>query len=135
MDYLLESSKDFLVYLEDWLNSRKKASFKKIVPDPARAVVLSVDMIKGFCRTGSLASPRSAGVIGPVVRLFQHVWDGGVRDFILIQDAHPPDSLEFSSYPPHCIAGSEESETIEEIRRLPFYPQMATIPKNSFLLI
>ncbi|HLB63520.1 MAG TPA: isochorismatase family protein, partial [Anaerolineales bacterium] len=78
-----------------------------------------------------LASPRVRALIGPVVDLFQRAWDAGVRHFLLPQDTHEPDAVEFGAYPPHCVRGTSERETVPEIKALPFYDRMLTLEKNS----
>jgi nicotinamidase-related amidase len=50
---------------------------------------------------------------------------------VLTQDTHDPNTPEFGAYPPHCIAGTPESQTVAEIAALPFAEQIAVFPKNS----
>ena len=54
-----------------------------------------------------------------------------MRDFILTQDAHPPDSPEFDAYGQHAMAGSPEAETIPEFKALPFADLFQIIPKTT----
>ena len=89
------------------------------------------DLVVGFCYQGPLSSLRVAGIVPSVVRLLQRAYDLGVRHFLLSQDAHDPDAVEFSAYPPHVMAGTAESETIEELKTLPFSDLFTIIPKNS----
>jgi nicotinamidase-related amidase len=65
------------------------------------------------------------------VRLFQRAHDLGVRHFLLLQDTHDPDAVEFFAYPPHAVAGTSESETIDELANLAFSNRFTIIPKNS----
>jgi nicotinamidase-related amidase len=58
-------------------------------------------------------------------------WALGLRQIVLLQDTHGPDAVEFAQWPPHCVEGTAECETIPEIKALPFYDQMLTIPKDS----
>ena len=53
------------------------------------------------------------------------------RHIILSQDTHEPDAEEFGSWPPHCVRGTEETETVDEIQQLPFYEHMLVLEKNS----
>jgi nicotinamidase-related amidase len=98
---------------------------------PVKIAVISVDVINGFCYEGPLASPRVASIVEPIVSLFQKSHQAGVRNFILIQDTHPEDAVEFGSYPPHCVRGTSESETVKEFKELPFFDLFQVMPKNS----
>jgi nicotinamidase-related amidase len=59
------------------------------------------------------------------------VWNVGVNRILLIQDAHEPDAVEFQAFTPHCIRGTVEAETVDEIKSLPFYNRMVLLEKNS----
>ena len=121
----------FLDWLARWEKRLPDSSLREILADPARMALVSEDMVKGFCNQGALASPRAGSIVPAVVRLFQRAHDLGVRHFLLFQDTHDPDAVEFSAYPPHCVAGTAESETIDEIESLPFSNLFVTMPKNS----
>jgi nicotinamidase-related amidase len=88
-------------------------------------------MVNGFCKEGPLAGERVGALATPVATLFQRAYDLGVRAMVLTQDTHDPNTPEFAAYPPHCVAGTAESETIDELKNLPFYDEMAIIQKNS----
>jgi nicotinamidase-related amidase len=124
-------SKPFLDWLAQWQANLPELNLDEVMPDPARAAVVSVDLTNGFCCKGPLASPRAASIIPAVVRLFQRARDLGVRHFLLLQDTHDADAIEFSAYPPHAVAGTAESETIDELKALPFSHLFVVMPKNS----
>jgi nicotinamidase-related amidase len=128
---LAEQAAPFLAYLEDWMASQTALPIANAIPDPARAVILSVDVINGFCYEGPLASPRVAGIVGPITRLFERAWQHGVRHYVLSQEMHAPDALEFAQFPAHCVRGTHEAETVDSFKRLPFFAQMTVIGKNS----
>ncbi|MDZ4159862.1 MAG: isochorismatase family cysteine hydrolase, partial [Anaerolineaceae bacterium] len=128
---LLEGSKAFIEYLEEWMAALPVLPLEEASPQPHNAVIVSVDVIKGFCSTGVLASPRVGRIVDPIVRLFTRSWKRGIRHFLLIQDTHEPDAVEFSAFPPHCVRGSKEAETVEEFRSLPFFNNMVVMEKNS----
>jgi nicotinamidase-related amidase len=98
---------------------------------PETVAVISVDVINGFCYEGPLASPRVAGIVPPIAALFQKAHRAGVRNFILTQDTHPEDAMEFENYPPHCIRGTVQSDTVPEFKTLPFFNLFQVMPKNS----
>lgn len=129
---LSESSAPFLQYLEQWYAALPAVELATVVGDaPERVALLSIDMINGFCKEGPLSGPRVGALIPPVVATFERAYALGVRSFVLTQDTHDPNTPEFGSYPPHCIAGTPESQTVSELVALPFAEEIATIEKNS----
>ncbi len=128
---LTARSQPFLDDLEEWLKNLKSISFKEAAPQPEQAAVISVDIIKGFCTVGPLSGPRVAGIVEAIAGLFQRAWAHGIRHILLSQDTHEPDAVEFGAWPPHCVRGTEEAETVDEFKRLPFFDQMIVFEKNS----
>ncbi len=92
-----------------------------------RTALIMVDMIIGFAKKGALSSPRVDLLVPGVVRVLQQAKRLGIPA-IAFADAHPEDSVEFLAYPPHCIAGTEESEVVPELQEIGGY---TLIPKNS----
>jgi nicotinamidase-related amidase len=86
-------------------------------------------MLRGFLEEGyPLYCGESARRIIPhVVRLLERESAKGSRLFFIC-DNHDPDDLEFKTFPPHCIAGTEESEVIPELAG--FSGEM--VPKNRY---
>lgn len=128
---LSQNSATFLAYLEDWLAALPVLAITRAVPHPAQAAIASVDVTVGFCYSGALSSPRVARIVPPLVDLFQTAHACGLREFLLIQDSHDPQAVEFGSFPPHCVRGSGEAEPVDEIKSLPFFGQMTILEKNS----
>lgn len=121
----------FLNYIDEWLASLPTMALDDAFHPAANTAIACVDVINGFCHRGPLASPRLAAIIPPIVRLFQSAWAAGVRHILLAQDTHHPEAVEFAQYPPHCVRGSAESESVPEFRALPFYDRMVVFEKNS----
>jgi nicotinamidase-related amidase len=69
--------------------------------------------------------------VPPIVHLFERAYALGVRHFILPQDTHSPDAVEFGSFPPHCVRGTDEPVTVPELRALPFSDRYLIIEKDS----
>jgi nicotinamidase-related amidase len=129
---LADLSLPFLRYLEDWFVSLEPLPLADLVADqPERVACISVDVINGFCKEGALASERVDRIAQPAADLLQRAHNLGVRNIVLTQDTHDPDTPEFQAYPPHCVRGTAESDTVPEIKQLPFYDSMTIIPKNS----
>jgi nicotinamidase-related amidase len=127
----MNGKKTFLDWLVQWEAELPSLDLKTALSDPARVALVSQDLLKGFCDQGPLSSPRAAGIVPAVTQLFQRAHDLGIRHFLLLQDTHDPDAVEFSAYPPHAVAGTAESETIDELNNLPFSDLFTIIPKNS----
>ncbi len=129
---LVDHVRPFLHYLEDWYEHLPEASLAEVVGDsPQQVALFSIDMINGFCKAGPLASERVGALGEPVVDILQRAHALGVQTLLLAQDSHDPNAPEFAAYPPHCITGTPESETIAEIAALPFAADMQVVPKNS----
>jgi nicotinamidase-related amidase len=132
MPGFVESATPFLRYLEDWHANIKEASLDELIGGrPERVAVMCVDVIVGFCKEGALASPRVNTIVEPIARLFTALHERGVQHFVLPQDTHAPDAVEFMSYPPHCIRGTYEAETVPELKALPFSDKLTIIEKNA----
>lgn len=131
MSNLKTESNEFASYLENWLAQLPTAKIHSVAPQPEKTAVISVDIINGFCYTGALSSPRVADIVTPICNLFTALHDAGLKHFILTQDTHEPDAVEFADFPPHCIRGTAESETVDAFKALPFFSEFVTFPKNS----
>jgi len=86
-------------------------------------LVLIVDMINGFCKTGALASPRCDAVTPKVKALLEKLPNATLA---FIRDEHKLDAIEFKSFPPHCH-NKEESSLVKELKGF----NGIDIPKNS----
>ena len=129
---MLEHSQPFLAYLTVWKEGLPALPLPELIAgQPQRVALLCVDLINGFCYEGPLASPRVAALVTPIVRLFERAYQHGVRHFLLPQDTHAPEAIEFGAFPAHCVQGSRQSQTVPELQALPFASLFTVIPKNS----
>lgn len=109
-------------------------SLSDLVPDEEtrkRTAVFCADMVNGFCKEGALASARIDAISKPVAELFGRMHSAGVETFVLVQERHHPQAKEFESFPPHCVAGTDEARTICELLALPFAENFIVFYKNS----
>ena len=129
----VEQTRGFLSALVEWERHLPGMVWRdlQVEAQQGRVALLSVDMLNGFCYEGVLSSPRVQGIIPAVVAAFEGAYNIGVRDFVLAQDCHAPDSVEFADFPPHCQVGTSEAETIPELARLPFAHLYTVVAKNS----
>lgn len=131
---LRQRSAPYLDHVERWLRELPELSLDTIIAtagSSGQIAIVSVDLIVGFCHSGPLSSPRVAGILPAVQALFRHAHAAGVSNIVLAQDTHRPDAEEFGSYPPHCVAGTAESQTVPELASLPFANAFAVVEKNS----
>lgn len=118
----------------DWLENQFLPGLPRFQwPQPGRTAVLVVDLVRGFCHLGPLASPRIEGLIGPTAAFLQEAHAKGVRHFCFCCDEHPPDSPEFEAYPPHCLAGTEESDLHPTLAALKLGPRFGKGSLNGML--
>jgi nicotinamidase-related amidase len=132
MKNFAEASAPFLNHVQGWYNDLQPAFLDELIGDaPDKVAIFCVDVIVGFCQEGPLSSPRVNAIVAPIAGLFQAAYDRGVRNFVLPQDTHHEQAVEFGQYAPHCIAGTRESETVPELLALPFASEYTILPKNS----
>ena len=122
---------EFLAYMEEWYVSLRPFSLKAELEQPKQAAVFAADLVVGFCSQGPLASPRIEGIVPATVEIFKRANDLGVQHFVLFQDTHNPEAEEFHAFPPHCISGSSEAETVPALKELPFSDKFTVVEKNS----
>lgn len=127
----VEKTRPFTEWMLEWYNNLPQLALNDLAENPDEVAIVSVDVIKGFCTVGPLASERVNKIVEPIVKLFSAAWDKGIRDIVLLQDTHDPDAVEFGAYAPHCIRGTEESEAVDEYKALPFFDELTILPKNS----
>ena len=96
------------------------------LPAGETALVI-IDMINGFARTGALQSKRVEALIPAVAKLSEACGRKGMIK-IAFADNHTDASPEFGAYPVHCIAGTVESDLVDELKAIGGY---FLIPKNS----
>ncbi len=131
---LRETTGAFLDYLDDWMERLLPLPLEQLIAEangPQHVGVFCVDVINGFCHEGPLQSLRVNRIIAPIVQLFTDAYEAGVENFVLTQDTHDLNAAEFASYPPHCIRGTSEAETVPELAELPFAARFQILPKNS----
>jgi nicotinamidase-related amidase len=132
-DTLLAQSAEFLSYLAEWWQGLPVVQWSDLLAgaDVTQVALFSVDMVNGFCHEGALASPRVAALIAPIRDLLMQAHARGVRHFVLPQDTHRHDAVEFQDFPEHCVVGTSQSQTVPELASLPFADLFTIIPKNS----
>ena len=82
--------------------------------------VLVIDMLRGFMEEGYplYGGEKARQIIPNIQRLLEKEISKGSKIFFIC-DNHDADDLEFKMFPPHCIAGTKESEVISELAKFP----------------
>jgi len=117
----------FLDFLDKWVSELPILR----LPEPERSALLAVDLVAGFCDAGPLAGPRARALAAPAAAWMRAAWQRGLTTQLLLQDTHSPDALEFFAWPPHCVRGTAEAESVAELKALPFYDRLLLIEKNT----
>lgn len=93
-----------------------------------KKLLIIVDMINGFITQGNLHDKGISEIIPAcLAQVKSFIADG--QEIIAFCDQHEIDSLEFQTFPVHCLAGTEESELVEQFNE--YREHFRIIPKNS----
>lgn len=92
-------------------------------------LLIVVDMVNGFVKSGALADPYIRHIIKPIQELIEEFKKDENKDVVFIRDAHKPGCAEFQKFPEHCIDGTWESEIIDELK--PYSIDSRVYKKNS----
>ncbi|KHK01421.1 cysteine hydrolase family protein [Desulfovibrio sp. TomC] len=78
-----------------------------------------VDMLNDFIKpSGKLYFAKGQGVVDPIVRL-RAAFRAAGWPVLYVNDAHPEDSEEFASWPPHCVMGTWGARIVDELQAGP----------------
>lgn len=83
--------------------------------DKSKAILIIIDMVKGFTDFGDLSSFHIKS-IAYKIRNFSN----GFSSIIGINDLHSGIDVEFSNFPHHCLEGSNEVEICSELSDIKF---------------
>lgn len=108
------------------LNFIKLNNIEKFYIDD-KSVLFIVDMNNGFAKKGPLSSERVEKLIPNIVSSIK-IFNELNNPIIAFTDSHKKESLEFKSYPIHCLEGSYESELVDEIKK---FTEIIVIEKSS----
>ena len=86
---------------------------KKEVYENIRKALYMIDMNNGFVNFGNMANPKYNELVNEQLKLINKFRnDNQLVHFVL--EGHTTDSIEFDSYPSHCVLGTKEAELIPE---------------------
>lgn len=93
-----------------------------------RELLIVVDMVNGFIRTGALADPSVGRIIPRQVEMIED-FIRRKQGILFINDTHSENSIEFKTFLPHCIKGTGEEELVCELK--PYEGYGIKVEKNS----
>ncbi len=79
-------------------------------------LLVIMDMNNGFAKKGALYSPRTEALIQPIADFCREKAESEDWTLLALSDSHAATDIELKSFPPHCMAGTTESEVIAEIK-------------------
>jgi nicotinate phosphoribosyltransferase len=93
------------------------------------AAIIVADPVRGFLEEGHplYCGPGARRIIPAIQRLLEEQVPRGARVFFIC-DSHRPDDPEFTMFPPHCVAGTRETEIVPELAGYPH----EVIPKTHY---
>ena len=98
-----------------------------------RELIITIDMINGFVKEGSLAAPSIMRIVPNQIKILDDALTKYDTGIIFIRDSHKKNATEFKTYGIHCIEGTDETQVIDELKK---YENVAfTYFKNSTNLI
>ena len=127
---LLKSSQSFLTQMVEILNTAPSLSLQTLAAN--QSAIIIVDMINGFVKEGPMSSPRIQTLIPTIGDLMTLSKEQGLL-MLAFADSHETSSIEFSTYPPHCLVGTSESDIIDELKEIGGYELILKKSTNGFL--
>ena len=94
-----------------------------------KELLITIDMVNGFVKEGSLAAPTIMRVVPTQYKILSDAEKTKDTEIAFIRDCHPKNAEEFKVYGPHCIEGTDETLVIEEFNE--FLPNAFQYLKNS----
>ena len=86
---------------------------KTEVYENIRKALYMIDMNNGFVNFGNMANPKYNELVNEQLKLINKFRkENQLVNFVL--EGHTTDSIEFDSYPSHCVLGTKEAELIPE---------------------
>ncbi|MCI9273478.1 MAG: cysteine hydrolase [Clostridiales bacterium] len=118
--------------MEIWNHLSKLEPLSLSTLPAGKTALIIVDMVNGFVKEGPMSSKRVESINHRVANLLNHCQRYGIL-CLAFADCHTSDSPEFLSYPPHCLAGTTESEVTMEISQSGRFQTICKNSTNGFL--
>ena len=80
-----------------------------------KAMLYVVDMVNGFVNEGTLHDKHIRGTIPEQIKLIQKMKEEN-QGVSFIKECHQEDSVEFKTFPRHCVEGTSEAMLVPELQ-------------------
>jgi nicotinamidase-related amidase len=77
-----------------------------------------IDMLNDFL-TGGLANPAAGRIVDPIAKLVERARARDEWVVVYANDAHQPDDVELTVWPPHAMAGTPGAQVVDALRPEP----------------
>ena len=78
-------------------------------------LLINVDMVNGFIKTGPMHDKKIAKIIPAQIDLIEKC--NGENDYLIfVKEGHSENATEFKKFPKHCVNGTEEAEIVDELK-------------------
>lgn len=124
-----DNCKNAVVELINEINGLPTMSLSDFAPEKTAMIV--VDVVNGFIREGAMASPLVEDIISEVAKLMD-MCNKAEIPVVAFADCHKDNCAEFTSFPPHCIENTSESELVDELKKVGGYFLMKKNSTNGF---
>lgn len=81
-----------------------------------KKMLIIVDMVNGFVKEGALADPSIMRIVPKIEQLIVEFKKLNYP-IVAFKDCHTKESSEFNAFPAHCLAGSEEVELVDALKK------------------
>lgn len=127
LELMQKTFSNFIDYVN---NDIEAVSIEDFNPDETMLVI--IDMVNGFVREGVLSSPY-VDKIAKNLSEFAKKCDSLNIPIVAYADTHEENCSEFNFFPVHCVAGTHESELIDELKEIKSIIKVEKNSTNSFL--
>ena len=112
-DELVKESREHMLRVSHILEKAEQLDIRKL--DASNTMLVIVDMVNGFVRSGNMASDRIDDIVNPILAIKNKCDEVGVNT-VAFADCHTSSSVELKNYPSHCVLGTKEEEIIDELK-------------------
>lgn len=120
---------DHLESIKAALNDKDDFQLKTL-PTEKTALII-VDVINGFIFEGNLSCKSISKIINPIKNTLSYFKENNMKA-VAFCDSHSEKSLEFSDFPPHCIAGTSEPDVVDDLKSIGGYYEILKNSTNGF---
>ena len=114
----------------EWFSSLKNISLSELPTDKTAHII--VDMINGFVKEGALSSKEVLSINNSVANFAAVCTNNNIQN-IAFADSHSKESVEFQTFPVHCLDGTYESEVTDEIKKSSDFTLVKKNSTNGFI--